>query len=219
MAGAAAVRSCFSAGVTPCIQPRHPPADGIVRVAGLRALRLPNVACTVDGLGISCSGASAPRWRLPRVCSAAVAQEEAAAAAVDGEPAGENGGSETEAGEERANTKLYFGNLPYNCDSAQLAGIIQEYATPEMVEVRATWSSCGPRMCLNFRYSLRRRRISISNSSGLKNRTGLIASSPSLSLAPLSRFTVRRRPHKGASFDRSPDRAPREYPPNLVNGN
>lgn len=33
------------------------------------------------------------------------------------------------------NTKLYFGNLPYNCDSAQLAGIIQEYASPEMVEV------------------------------------------------------------------------------------
>ncbi|CAA7410531.1 unnamed protein product [Spirodela intermedia] len=136
MAGAAAVRSCFSAGVTPCIQPRHPPADGIVRLGGLRALRLPNVACTLDGLGISCRGASGPRWRLPRVCSTAVAQEEeAAAAAVDGEPAGEDGGSEAEVGEDTVNTKLYFGNLPYNCDSAQLAGIIQEYATPEMVEV------------------------------------------------------------------------------------
>ncbi|RZC68842.1 hypothetical protein C5167_032007 [Papaver somniferum] len=33
------------------------------------------------------------------------------------------------------NTKLYFGNLPYNCDSAQLAGIIQDYGSPEMVEV------------------------------------------------------------------------------------
>ncbi|KAI8002143.1 hypothetical protein LOK49_LG08G02592 [Camellia lanceoleosa] len=33
------------------------------------------------------------------------------------------------------NTKLYFGNLPYHCDSAQLAGIIQEYASPELVEV------------------------------------------------------------------------------------
>ncbi|CAD6249003.1 unnamed protein product [Miscanthus lutarioriparius] len=32
-------------------------------------------------------------------------------------------------------TKLYFGNLPYNCDSAQLAGIVQEYASPEMIEV------------------------------------------------------------------------------------
>lgn len=33
------------------------------------------------------------------------------------------------------NTKLYFGNLPYNCDSAQLAGIIQNYASPELIEV------------------------------------------------------------------------------------
>lgn len=32
-------------------------------------------------------------------------------------------------------TKLYFGNLPYLCDSAQLAGIIQQYASPELVEV------------------------------------------------------------------------------------
>jgi len=37
-------------------------------------------------------------------------------------------------------TKLYFGNLPYNCDSAQLAGIVQEYASPEMVEVRAVFA-------------------------------------------------------------------------------
>ncbi|CAN6245638.1 unnamed protein product [Urochloa humidicola] len=43
-------------------------------------------------------------------------------------------------------TKLYFGNLPYNCDSAQLAGIVQDYATPEMVEVlydRTTGRSRG----------------------------------------------------------------------------
>lgn len=33
------------------------------------------------------------------------------------------------------NTKLYFGNLPYNVDSAQLAGIIQDYGSPELVEV------------------------------------------------------------------------------------
>ena len=33
------------------------------------------------------------------------------------------------------NTKLYIGNLPYLCDSAQLAGIIQEYGSPELVEV------------------------------------------------------------------------------------
>ncbi|KQK01329.1 28 kDa ribonucleoprotein, chloroplastic [Brachypodium distachyon] len=43
-------------------------------------------------------------------------------------------------------TKLYFGNLPYNCDSALLAGIVQDHATPEMVEVlydRTTGRSRG----------------------------------------------------------------------------
>ncbi|CAN6245639.1 unnamed protein product [Urochloa humidicola] len=42
-------------------------------------------------------------------------------------------------------TKLYFGNLPYNCDSAQLAGIVQDYATPEMVELYG-----GRTMKVNF---------------------------------------------------------------------
>ncbi|XP_037454026.1 28 kDa ribonucleoprotein, chloroplastic-like [Triticum dicoccoides] len=43
-------------------------------------------------------------------------------------------------------TKLYFGNLPYNCDSALLAGIVQDHAVPEMVEVlydRTTGRSRG----------------------------------------------------------------------------
>jgi len=51
-------------------------------------------------------------------------------------------------------TKLYFGNLPYNCDSAQLAGIVQEYASPEMVEVRLMFTQmpnctlcCGTCFC------------------------------------------------------------------------
>ncbi|CAI9776033.1 unnamed protein product [Fraxinus pennsylvanica] len=67
---------------------------------------------------------------------AAVAQEEAVEAASVEE---ENGNEETNEGEAAesatANTKLYFGNLPYLCDSAQLAGIIQECASPELVEV------------------------------------------------------------------------------------
>lgn len=32
-------------------------------------------------------------------------------------------------------TKLYFGNLPYSVDSAQLAGIIQDFGSPELIEV------------------------------------------------------------------------------------
>lgn len=109
-------RSYFSAAVAPCIQPRHQPA----KLASVRALRLQN-----EGqLGISLT-AYPSRWRAARL-SAAVAEEAAAAAevAVEGEEQ-----------EPAVNTKLYFGNLPYNCDSAQLAGIIQDFATPEMVEV------------------------------------------------------------------------------------
>lgn len=61
--------------------------------------------------------------------SAAVAEEEAAATTTEAE-AGEVGEAEI-----TVNTKLYFGNLPYNVDSAQLAGIIQPHASPELVEV------------------------------------------------------------------------------------
>ncbi|KAJ3672123.1 hypothetical protein LUZ60_006844 [Juncus effusus] len=82
---------------------------------------------------------------------AAVSQEEAPATAVEETNEVEEGKIEEESavveggeGEsvseespqvEAPNTKLYFGNLPYNCDSSQLAGIVQEYGTPEMVEV------------------------------------------------------------------------------------
>lgn len=80
---------------------------------------------------------------------AAVAQEEAAITAetqvLEEEEVDEELGSEEINGEEvepsgvdeaPANTKLYFGNLPYLCDSAQLAGIIQDFASPELVEVQ-----------------------------------------------------------------------------------
>nr|CAD1830881.1 unnamed protein product [Ananas comosus var. bracteatus] len=76
--------------------------------------------------------------------SAAVAQQEAVAEVGEQEAAAAAAAAATDDGNEEEdqvaavaaqNTKLYFGNLPYNCDSAQLAGIIQEYASPEMVEV------------------------------------------------------------------------------------
>lgn len=44
-------------------------------------------------------------------------------------------GTEEGGAESSVNTKLYFGNLPFSCDSAQLAGIVQQYGVPEMVEV------------------------------------------------------------------------------------
>ncbi|KAK4854679.1 hypothetical protein QYF36_000140 [Acer negundo] len=93
------------------------------------------------------------KWRVLKI-SAAVAQEEAAATATEEEEeAGlvkeevnkvEGDGDaevkaeavpEPEPEEASVNTKLYFGNLPYNIDSAQLAGIIQDHASPELIEV------------------------------------------------------------------------------------
>ncbi|OEL29663.1 hypothetical protein BAE44_0009322 [Dichanthelium oligosanthes] len=97
--------------------------------------------------------------------TAMVSQEEAAATAVEEEDVAEgqfleqdevaeeqdgvveassDDGSASEAPSITA-TKLYFGNLPYNCDSAQLAGIVQEYASPEMVELYG-----GRTMKVNF---------------------------------------------------------------------
>ncbi|XP_022749009.1 28 kDa ribonucleoprotein, chloroplastic-like isoform X2 [Durio zibethinus] len=81
------------------------------------------------------------KWRVLKV-SAAVTQQEAAATAQVEESLVEEeekeGEAEAEAeseAESPVNTKLYFGNLPYNVDSAQLAGIIQEYGSPELIEV------------------------------------------------------------------------------------
>lgn len=90
-----------------------------------------------------------PKPRIFGRILAAVSQEEAPATAVEEgdevEAVKEEEVEEIEAGGEeetviaeekpQQNTKLYFGNLPYNCDSSQLAGIVQEFATPEMVEV------------------------------------------------------------------------------------
>ncbi|XP_021721547.1 28 kDa ribonucleoprotein, chloroplastic-like [Chenopodium quinoa] len=78
--------------------------------------------------------------RAPRI-AAAVAEEGVVETADDVEQEKDEaqieseGSSEKNNNEVQVNTKLYFGNLPYHCDSAQLAGIVQEYGTPELVEV------------------------------------------------------------------------------------
>jgi hypothetical protein len=69
-----------------------------------------------------------------------VKEEQGAPAEAEAEASSEDaGGGDAGAAEAEAAgsaTKLYFGNLPYNCDSALLAGIVQDHAIPEMVEVR-----------------------------------------------------------------------------------
>lgn len=89
------------------------------------------------------------KWRTVPRLAAAVAQEEAEAeaAVTEEEEEAEAVVTAVESSEgEGVNTKLYFGNLPYLCDSAQLAGIVQDYASPELVEVlydRETGKSRG----------------------------------------------------------------------------
>ncbi|KAF5188658.1 Rna-binding protein cp29b protein, partial [Thalictrum thalictroides] len=97
------------------------------------------------------------KWRNVRIAASVIQEELAGSVEVESveekEVVEELGEVEAEAEAETVvkdeptiNTKLYFGNLPYNCDSAQLAGIIQDYGSPELVEVlydRATGKSRG----------------------------------------------------------------------------
>lgn len=66
-----------------------------------------------------------------------VAQEEVAVTTdlEEGDDEEDNEGEEVLDGEVESpvNTKPYFGNLPYSVDSAQLASIIQDFGSPELI--------------------------------------------------------------------------------------
>ncbi|XP_041001403.1 28 kDa ribonucleoprotein, chloroplastic-like [Juglans microcarpa x Juglans regia] len=136
---AASVGSSFSSSIhtLKCIRskhcPSHPPQ---IRISSTRMLAPISHSFRLEQLSV-CGISS--KWRLLRL-SAAVAQEEVAVTADLEEGLGEeenNGGGEVLDGEAESpvNTKLYFGNLPYSVDSAQLAGIIQDFGSPELIEV------------------------------------------------------------------------------------
>lgn len=163
---AAAVASSFSSSsvnTLKCIRSNLFPSDHLhLRISSpTRLLASPSSHsfATLEPLSTS------QKWRVLRI-TAAVAQEEVALTAevdeetelVEEKEEEQQGEEEKKAAEEvvqspaaqgeaaaggdevsAVNTKLYFGNLPYSVDSAQLAGIIQDYASPEMVEVSAYW--------------------------------------------------------------------------------
>ncbi|XP_042513185.1 29 kDa ribonucleoprotein A, chloroplastic-like [Macadamia integrifolia] len=144
-AAAAAIGSCFStAATTSCIRSKQVALDFVLRISHVRTLQVASVSHS-HSIEFHSTGVISHKWQTPRI-SAAVAQEEAATA-IQTEPESveepedivDEEGEDQVLGEDEAqtpvNTKLYFGNLPYNCDSAQLAGIVQEYGSPEMVEV------------------------------------------------------------------------------------
>ena len=137
---AAAIGSSFSTTMhtLKLSRSKHCPSDALLRIISTSIFKVPSISHShvIDPplpLPIS------HKWRAPRI-SAAVAQEEAAATAPveEEQQQGQEEGEQVlreEGAESPVNTKLYFGNLPYSCDSAQLAGIIQNYGSPELVEV------------------------------------------------------------------------------------
>ncbi|KAD7477919.1 hypothetical protein R6Q59_026484 [Mikania micrantha] len=77
---------------------------------------------------------------------ASITQEQAEVSVTEEEEKAVGAGGDETPANGSVNTKLYFGNLPYLCDSAQLAGIVQDYGSPELVEVlydRVTGKSRG----------------------------------------------------------------------------
>ncbi|KAL0456904.1 UNVERIFIED_CONTAM: ribonucleoprotein A, chloroplastic [Sesamum latifolium] len=137
MAATAAVPSSFSTSIKTfkCVSSKNWPTDHLLKISCPRTLQSHSLVFEFNPI----IGSACKSWRLSRV-SAAVEEAAALTAPVEEPPEAEveevpsgGGGAAPESGE--VNTKLYFGNLPYLCDSAQLAGIIQEYASPELVEV------------------------------------------------------------------------------------
>ncbi|KAK3414814.1 hypothetical protein EUGRSUZ_H00128 [Eucalyptus grandis] len=158
MAAAAAVSSAFSSSsintLKCCLRSANSPSS-----CPPQQLRLLSPSSSsLPHLGEALSVRITPlRRRAGLRISAALAQEEAAApAAVEVEKEEEKEGEQEEKEGEgegegadgvTVNTKLYFGNLPYNVDSAQLAGIIQDYGSPELVERH--WKKQRLRFCDN----------------------------------------------------------------------
>ncbi|KAK1260894.1 hypothetical protein QJS04_geneDACA002291 [Acorus gramineus] len=131
---AAAVGPCFSASTNARAMSKHAPRMiSCARIPFSRALVTDPSACNSRALKMSVAVAQEEAAVEVEDEGLVVEAEAEAEAAVETEE-GLVVEAETEAATEKE-VKLYFGNLPYNCDSSQLAGIIQEYGSPEMVEV------------------------------------------------------------------------------------
>ncbi|PIA36231.1 hypothetical protein AQUCO_03400265v1 [Aquilegia coerulea] len=149
----ATISSCLSARR---VNSKHVASfDCVFRIGCRRTLQVASLSHVhlVDSLSIK---AVTNKWRNVRIAASVIEEELAGAVEVESveekveekevveelgeveakaeaEPEAE---AESEVKDEPTiNTKLYIGNLPYNCDSAQLAGIIQEYGSPELIEL------------------------------------------------------------------------------------
>ncbi|KAL2463517.1 31 kDa ribonucleoprotein [Forsythia ovata] len=138
---AAAVAASFSTSMqsVKCLTSKGWPCDHLVKVSSHKILQPASISHSL-WIELNPIGALCGKSRVPRL-TAAVVQEEAVEAAPVEEVVEEEKGGKEETSEGKTaesaplNTKLYFGNLPYHCDSAHLAGIIQDHGSPELVEV------------------------------------------------------------------------------------
>lgn len=162
-AAAAAVASSFSSSIQRiyCTRSKNywpsssSSSDPFLKIAS--ATRILQVASLSHSISIESTSVSPVygKWKRVSKITAAMTQEEAALMVPAEEAAEEEEEKEmveeaegekelslssdvVEEGSEFSSvkTKLYFGNLPYNVDSSQLAGIIQDFGSPELVEVQ-----------------------------------------------------------------------------------
>lgn len=162
---AAAVASSFSSSIQRiyCTRSKNywpsssSSSDPFLKIAS--ATRILQVASLSHSIGIESTSVSPVygKWKRVSKITAAMTQEEAALMVPAEQAAEEEEEEEKEMVEEAegekelslssdvveegsesssVKTKLYFGNLPYNVDSSQLAGIIQDFGSPELVEVQ-----------------------------------------------------------------------------------
>lgn len=138
--------SCFSLATAhvhmkampPSLEPIGPWAKAVCS-----RVYMPSSACSMEVCYSSCSwnpglSPALTRKRVLRLSSSSVSQEGTQLVSeVEEEKEGEEDaqGSSESQDEIPAGTKVYLGNLPFSCDSAELAGIIQEHGSVEMVEV------------------------------------------------------------------------------------
>lgn len=142
----AAASSCFSLATAhvhmkatlPSLEPIGPWAK-----AACSRVYMPGSACSMELCNSSCSwnpglSPALTRKGMFRLSSSSVTQEGTELASeAEEEKGGEEDPQETSESLQdiTVGIKVYLGNLPYSCDSAELAGIIQEHGSVEMIEV------------------------------------------------------------------------------------
>ncbi|KAK7283297.1 hypothetical protein RIF29_12718 [Crotalaria pallida] len=144
MAAASSIAPLFSSSINTvkCLRSKNYCSSDRIMLSSSSSSSSVSLSYMVEPLSIA-NTISHKLW-LPRI-SAAVAEQEVVVSAELDDPAfveeNDKGGEQVEAAaaaegtENSISTKLYFGNLPYSVDSAQLAGLIQDYGSAELIEV------------------------------------------------------------------------------------